>query len=163
MTTGDTSVIVPGDALPIFVEDVDGGVALNADEHAMVCALMCGCNITEAIASTGVATATHYNRMRRNPYYAALVDYAWEVVHDTLFSLVVERAKAGDNRLLLEALKHVAGMRGKLSPSRVELTGAGGGPLQVQSDVHEERVVKLHQELKCLVSKDAESEALGWA
>ena len=162
MTDG-TEILLPTDALPIKLEDVDGGQPLSQDEHAMVCALMCGCNVTEAIASTGISTASHYNWVRRNPYYASLVEYAWEVVHDTLFALVVERAKDGDNRLLLEALKHVAGMRGKLSPSRVELTGAGGGPLQVQGDIHEERVVKLHQELKCLVSKDAESEALGWA
>ena len=106
--------------------------------------------------------------MRKNPYYKRLVEYAWESVHDTLFSLVVERGKAGDNKLLLEALKYVGNHLGKIQAKRVELTGANGGPLQIKADYHEERVIQMHQSLRHIVVGDDDEdddadEAMGWA
>jgi hypothetical protein len=153
---------IPVNDLPIQVSEVEGGKPLNDGEHGVVCALIAGCTLKEAFFSVGVAPRSHYRSMSSNPYYKALVDHAWEVVHDTLFSLVIERAKEGDNRLLLEALKYVGNHLGK-STSRLELTGADGGTLMVQADYNEQRVISMTQELRHTFEKNNDEEAAGWS
>jgi hypothetical protein len=75
---------------------------------------------------------------------------------------VVERARDGDNKLLIEALKYVGNQLGKTT-SRMELSGPAGGPLQIQADYNEERVITMTQELKhSFDAGDEDEEALGW-
>jgi len=155
-------VLIPIRELPIGIDSVPGGKPLDESQHAMICCLIAGCTLKQALAKCGTYPNTHYHWLKTNPYYEALVEYSWEVVHDSLFSIVVERARDGDNKLLIEALKYVGNQLGKTT-SRMELSGPAGGPLQIQADYNEERVITMTQELKhSFDAGDEDEEALGW-
>jgi hypothetical protein len=156
-------VTVPVRELPIGVGDVPDGKPLGDSQHAMICCLMSGMTLKDSLAKCGTFPNTHYKWIRDNPLYAALVEYSWEVVHDSLLSIVIERAREGDNKLLIEALKYVGNQLGKTT-SRLELSGPGGGPMKIQADYNEERVITMTQELKhSFDAGEEDEEALGWA
>jgi hypothetical protein len=89
--------------------------------------------VTTASALADVSRATHYRWMQEDKDYADAVNDLQEVALDFAESALQKQIAKGDTTAIIFYLKTKGKKRGYIE--RQELTGAEGGPLNIQSTI----------------------------
>ncbi len=106
-------------------------------EPAFLTAFRASANVAAACRAAGISRTTAYEHRNASPTFAA----AWEQAHADYVDALELRA----SRIALEdgSEQMIRWMLPRLRPDkwadpekRIELTGAGGGPMQIESTVH---------------------------